>query len=104
MKKRRSLLKKTKGYRWTRKSSIKQAKTAFLKAGANAYVGRKLKKREYRSLWQIRIGNAAKELGISYSKLMGALKKNNIDLDRKVLADLAVNNPKVFAGIVAKVK
>lgn len=104
LKKRRSLLKKTKGFRWTRKSSIKQAKTAFLKAGANAFSGRKLKKRDYRALWQIRISAATKELGMSYSKFMGALKKNNILLDRKVLADMAANNPKVFAAIVEKVK
>lgn len=104
LKKRRSLLKKVKGYRWTRKSSIKQAKTAWLKAGSNAYTGRKLKKRAYRGLWQIRITAGLQETGLSYSKFMGALKKHNIEIDRKVLADLALNNPKVFAAIVAKVK
>jgi large subunit ribosomal protein L20 len=104
VKKRRSLLKAVKGYRGSKKTNIKQATTAVLKAGADAYSGRKLKKREYRALWQVRISNAVRPLGLSYSRFIDALKKNDIALDRKVLADIAVNDPKVFEAIVEKVK
>ena len=102
VKRRRALKKAVKGYRWSRKSNIKQAKTAVLKAGADAYKGRKEKKRDYRALWQVRINAAARELGTTYSQLMGALKKSEINLDRKVLADLAANNPNIFKAIVEK--
>ncbi len=104
VKRRRSLLKAAKGYKWTRKSSIKQARTAVLKAGADAYKGRKEKKRDYRQLWQVRINAAIRPYGMSYSRFMDALKKNNIAIDRKVLADLAMNHPEIFKAIVEKVK
>ena len=104
LKKRRTIRKATKGYKWGRKSSVRLGKTAILKAGQHALQDRRKKKGQMRSLWQIRINAAVREHGLSYSKFIKALKDNNIELDRKILADLAVNNPKVFAEIVKKVK
>jgi large subunit ribosomal protein L20 len=104
VKKRRKLLARAKGFMWGRKNLIKQAKTAIVKAGAHAFVDRRKKKRTARALWQIKIGALAKEQGTSYSKLTGDLKKNNIVLDRKILADLAANHPVIAAKIVAEVK
>ncbi len=104
LKKRSKLRKKAKGYKWGRKNTIRQAKTAVLKAGVYAYVDRRKKKRNARALWQIRIGAALVEHEISYSKFAGALKKANIEIDRKILADLAANNPTVFAKIVEQAK
>ncbi|HTX87046.1 MAG TPA: 50S ribosomal protein L20 [Candidatus Nanoarchaeia archaeon] len=104
VKKRRKLFRKTKGYKWNRKNTIRTGATAVVKAGVHAFTDRRKKKRTARYLWQIKIGIAAKELGISYSRLMGALHANKIDLDRKVLADLAENNKEIFAKIVASVK
>ncbi|MCK4553498.1 50S ribosomal protein L20 [Candidatus Parcubacteria bacterium] len=103
VKKRRKLLKQVKGYKWGRKNLIRLAKTAATKAGAHAYVDRKKKKRTNRGLWQIKINAFVREHGLSYSKFINLLKKNKIELDRKVLADLAVNNKKVLAGIVEEV-
>lgn len=104
VKKRRKLLKKAKGYKWGRKNLIKQAKEAVVKAGAHAYVDRKKKKRVNRALWQIKISAFVRAKGISYSKFIDALKKQKIGLDRKVLADLAVNNKKILTKIVEQVK
>jgi len=104
VKKRRKLLSKVKGYKWGRKSKIKQANEAAVKAGVHAYVDRRKKKRTMRGLWQIRISALATEKELSYSKLIGLLKKSKIELDRKILADLAVNNKKVFSAIVDKIK
>lgn len=103
-KKRRALLKKTKGYYGGKKNLTRHAKTAVKKAGQRAYNSRKLKKRDRRGLWQIKIGAAVKPLGMSYSVFMGTLKKKNITLDRKVLAQLAEHYPDVFAKIVDAVK
>ena len=103
LKKRRSILKKAKGFKWGRKNKIKAASTAINKAGVNAYVGRKLKKRTNRRLWQIKLNAAVREHGLSYSKFIDKLKKANIDMDRKVLADIAENNPKVFKQIVDQI-
>ncbi|MCB9798498.1 50S ribosomal protein L20 [Candidatus Nomurabacteria bacterium] len=103
-KKRRSLLKRVKGFRLGRKSLIKLAKTADMKAGAHAYRDRRNKKREMRRLWQIRINAAVRNLGSTYSQFMGALKKKNISLDRKVLSELAAGEPKVFEKIVQQTK
>jgi len=100
LKKRRGILKDAKGFKWGRKKLIRLASTAVTHAGAHAYKDRKRKKSDFRQLWQIRIGAAAKENGVSYSSLIGSLKKKNIELDRKILADLAVNHPKVFAAVV----
>lgn len=104
VKKRRKLLSKVKGFKWGRNNLIRLAKTAATKAGAHAYADRKKKKRVNRGLWQIKISAFAKERDLSYSKLICALKKNGIELDRKILADLAVNNKAVLAKIVEQVK
>jgi large subunit ribosomal protein L20 len=104
LKRRKNLLAQTKGYMWGRKSKIKLAKTAVLKAGKNAYRDRRLKKRTMRGLWQIKISAAAREGDMSYSKLMGALKKANVTLDRKILAQLAENYPNAFKAVMASAK
>jgi large subunit ribosomal protein L20 len=103
-KRRKNLLKTTKGFTGGRKKLIKLATTAAMKAGANAYKDRKIKKRTARALWQIRLNAAVREFDLSYSKFIGGLKKANIELDRKVLSQLAQKEPKVFAKIVEKVK
>src|SRR3989338_3971038 len=100
LKHRKNILKRTKGFMWGRKSKIKLAKIAVLKAGKNAYRDRRLKKRSMRGLWQTRINAAAHEHGMSYSKLMGALKKAGVALDRKILSQLAATRPETFAAIV----
>lgn len=100
VKRRKNLLKATKGFRWGRKNLVKRAKEASVKAGRRAYVGRKLKKRENRRLWQIKINAGAREQGVSYSKLMGALKKANIELNRKMLSELAAEFPKAFEKVI----
>ncbi|PIW36603.1 MAG: 50S ribosomal protein L20 [Candidatus Kerfeldbacteria bacterium CG15_BIG_FIL_POST_REV_8_21_14_020_45_12] len=97
---RKSLLKKTKGFSAGRKNLTRQAKTAAKKAGQRAFDHRKLKKRQFRALWQIKISAGAKLNGTSYSKLMGNLKKHNIELDRKILADMAEHHPELFSKIV----
>jgi large subunit ribosomal protein L20 len=93
-----------KGMRDMRKRSIRRAKEALLKAGSNAYKDRRRKKRDFRSLWNIRIGAKATEMGMSYSKFIGAMKAQKIDLNRKVLAEIAADYPKVFEKIFDKVK
>ncbi len=94
----------TKGYRGTKSRLVKAAKEAELHARAYAYHGRKLKKRDFRTLWITRIGEAAKKEGISYSVFMNKLKKSKIDLDRKILNDLIVNDPETFKRIVDEVR
>ena len=103
-KKREKLLKHTKGFRWGRKSKERAAKEALLHAWSRAFKGRKEKKRNFRSLWQVQINAAARNNGLTYSKLISGLKKQNIILDRKILADLAKTEPKIFEKIVEKVK
>lgn len=93
-----------KGYFGRRKNVWTVAKNAIEKGLVYAYRDRKAKKRDFRSLWIQRINAGAREHGLSYSALMGALKKANIDLNRKVLADLAMNHPEAFKSIVDKVK
>ena len=104
VKKRRKLHQATKGFKWGRKNLIKVAKTARTKAGAHAYADRRKKKSVNRALWQIKIGSFVHEHGLSYSKFIHALKTENIDLDRKVLADLAVNNKTVLVRIIERLK
>lgn len=104
LKKRRKLLAKTKGYRWGRKNLLKAAKVAVIKAGVHAYEGRKKKKRFSRALWQIKINAFTRDHGLSYARLMDKLKKNKIALDRKILADLAVNNKDIFIKILKEVQ
>ena len=98
-KKREKVLKKTKGFRWGRKSKERAAKEALLHAQARMFRGRKEKKRNYRALWQVRISAAVKEQGTSYSKFIAALKKKDILIDRKILAELAQKHPAVFQAV-----
>ena len=93
-----------KGFRGRRKNVFRIAKQAVMKAGQYAYRDRRTRKRVFRRLWIARINAASRELGVSYSKFMAGLKKAQIDIDRKVLADLAVNDPAAFGSIVEKVK
>lgn len=102
--KHKKVLGATKGMRSMRSKSVRRAKEALLKAGSNAYQGRKLKKRNFRALWNIRIGAAARKFGVSYSKLMGSLKAKNIELDRKVLSEIAAEHPETFEKIVEEAK
>lgn len=98
------LLNLTKGYRGTKSKLIKVAHEAALHAGSYAFHGRKLRKRDFRTLWITRIGEAAKQEGISYSVLINKLKIAKIEIDRKILSDLIVNDPTVFKKIVSSVK
>ena len=93
-----------KGYRGRRNNVYRIAKQAVMKAGQYAYRDRRQRKRQFRTLWIARINAAAREFGLSYSKFMNGLKKAAIAIDRKVLADLAVNDPAAFGSIVDKVK
>jgi large subunit ribosomal protein L20 len=102
--KRKKILKYTKGFKWGRKSKERAAKEALLHAWTHAFQGRKEKKRNYRRVWTAKIGIAVREQGLSYSKLIDGLKKANIELDRKILADLAQHQPMIFNQIVAKAK
>ncbi len=101
---RKKILKLAKGYFGRRKNVYTVAKNAVEKAMLYAYRDRKQNKRNFRSLWIQRINAGARENGMSYSQFMGKVKANNIDLNRKVLADLAMNHPKAFKAIVDKVK
>ncbi len=94
----------TKGYKGGRGKLVKEAKSALLHAGEYAFAGRKKKKRDFRRLWIIQLGNAVRAEGLSYSKFMHGLKEKNINLDRKILADLAVNHIEAFKQIVSQVK
>jgi len=97
-------LKLTKGYRWDRKSKERAASEALLHSLSRKFKGRKEKKRDYRRLWQVQINAAVRQEGMNYNKFINALKKKNVGLDRKILADLAQNEPKVFKKIVEFVK
>ncbi len=101
---RKKVMRLAKGYYGRRKNVWTVAKNAVEKGLLYAYRDRKVKKREFRALWIQRINAGAREHGLSYSQLMGGLKKAGIELNRKVLADLALNHPAAFAGIVEKVK
>ena len=101
---RKKLHKKIRGYFLSRKNVWTVAKNTYEKGLTYAYRDRKAKKREFRALWIQRINAAARQYGISYSQFMGKLAKQNVGLNRKVLADLAMNNPKAFEAIVNQVK
>lgn len=103
-KKRKAILKQAKGYRGAKSRLYRVAREAVMKSGQYAYVGRKLKKRDMRSLWITRINAACHENGVSYSVFINGLKKANIDLNRKVLADLAVTDKVAFAKLVETAK
>jgi len=102
--KHKKILKSTKGYLALKSRAVRKAKEAVLHAGQYAYHGRKLKKRDFRQLWITRISQAVKQEGLSYSVFINKLKKAKIELDRKILADLVVNDPTVFKTIVAETK
>lgn len=99
-KRRKYILAATKGYRFDRKKKERVAKEAIKHAGSYAFKHRRAKKREFRQLFALRINAAARENGTTYSKLMGALKKKNIALDRKSLATLAKDHPQAFASVL----
>ena len=103
-KKREKILKYTKGFKWGRKSKERAAKEALLHAWSHAFVGRKEKKRDMRALWQVKINAAVRKEGLSYSKFMAELKKAKIEIDRKILAELAEKEPKIFLEIIKQIK
>ena len=103
-KRRERLLKHTKGFRWGRKSKYRLAKEALFHAWTHAYFDRKKKKRDFRALWQTQINAACRQHGLSYSKFIHGLKENRIELDRKIVAQLAQNQPEIFEKIIEKAK
>lgn len=94
----------TKGYKGGRSKLVKEAKSALLHAGEYAFAGRKRRKRDMRSLWIVQLGIAVRAEGLSYSRFIAGLKSKNINLDRKILAELAVNHVEDFKQVVAKVR
>ncbi len=104
LKARRNTLKQVKGYRFGRSTKKKQAYEAIAHAGSHAFAHRRDYKNDMRSLWTVRLNAALRPHGITYSKFIGALKKANITLDRKVLSQIAADAPEVFESIVSKVK
>lgn len=102
-KRRKNVLKQTKGFRWGRKSKYRLAKEALLHARSHSFHGRKRKKRDFRQLWQTQIGARLKQDNLSYSKFIALLKEKKIELDRKILADLAREKPEIFEKIVKEV-
>lgn len=104
LKTRRNTLKQVKGYRFGRGTKEKQAQEAIFHAGTYAFAHRRDKKGDMRRLWNVRLSSALKENGLSYSKFMGALKKNNIALNRKMLSELAASKPEAFKSLLTKVK
>lgn len=100
LKKRRAVLKSTKGYWGARSKLYRVAKEAMMKSGQYAYIGRKLRKRDMRRLWISRINAAVRPYDLSYSKFMHGLKLAGIDLNRKVLSEMAINDPAAFKAIV----
>ena len=103
-KKHKKILKLAKGYYGAKSIRFRMAKQAVMKSGQYAYVGRKLKKRDFRRLWIARINAAARANGINYSTLINGMKKANININRKMLAEMAVNDPKAFSEVVAAIK
>ncbi len=103
-KRRKKILKAAKGYWGAKSKHFKMAKQAVLKSGNYAYIGRKQKKRDFRSLWITRISAACKMNGINYSRFMYGLKKSGIELNRKMLSELAISDPNAFSSIVETAK
>jgi large subunit ribosomal protein L20 len=100
----RKVRKATKGFTQARRRRIQAGQDALLHQGQYEYVGRKLRKRDLRALWIIRLNAAVREEGMNYSKFIGGLKKNKIEIDRKILSDIAISDPESFRQIVAAVK
>lgn len=103
-KRRSKVLKAAKGYKWRRKSTLRAANEALLKAGKYAYRDRRAKKRTFRSLWILRLSNALQPVGLTYSKFIKMLKMKEVALDRKVLSEIAVKFPETFSAIVKTVQ
>lgn len=103
-KRHKKILAQAKGFRLSRRSVVKKAKEALLHAGQHAYNDRKIKKRVFRSLWIERLNGALSSMNINYSKFIAGLKKNNININRKILSEIAIYDPKTFAKIVEKAK
>lgn len=103
-KRKKKVLKETKGFKWDRSKKYRKAKEALSHARRHAYRDRRTKKRYFRRLWQTQINAAARQHGLSYSKFIHRLKQNNIELNRKMLATLAKDQPKIFEKIVEKVR
>jgi len=104
LKRRGKILKYTKGYKWGRKSKERAAKEALLHAWTHAYRDRRVKKRTARALWQIQLNAAVRQHGLNYSKFINGLKKAKIELDRKVLSQIARQHPKIFKEIINKIQ
>ena len=104
IKKRRKILKLAKGYRGSKSTLYRVAREQVMKSGQYAYVGRRLKKRDFRKLWITRINAAARANGLSYSRMMDGLKKANIDINRKMLSEIAIADPAAFAALAEKAK
>ena len=104
LKKRRKTLKLAKGYRGTKSNLYRVAREQVMKSGQYAYVGRRLKKRDFRKLWIARINAAARQNDITYSRLMDGLKKANININRKMLSEMAINDSAAFAALVETAK
>lgn len=100
----KKVLKLAKGYWMTRHKQFKKAKEATLHAGQYAFDGRKMKKRDFRSLWITRLNAALQTVNIKYSTFIHSLKEKNVQLDRKVMADIATNHPKAFSAMVSQIK
>jgi large subunit ribosomal protein L20 len=100
----RKIKKQAKGFKQARRTRIKAAKEALLHAGQYAYMGRKLRKRDLRRLWIVRLNAAVREYGMKYSQFINRLKAKKIELDRKILADIAVKDPQTFKKIISEVK
>lgn len=104
VKRRNTLLSRVKGYQGNHRTKLRSARIAFLKAGKNAYRSRRLKKRDMRKLWSIRINAAARQNGTTYSRLIHTLQSAHIELDRKILSEMAAKHPTVFTAIVEAAK
>ena len=104
MKRRRKVMKLAKGYRGSKSKLFRVAREQVMKSGQYAYVGRRLKKRDFRRLWIARINAAARTNGLSYSRMMDGLNKANVDINRKMLADIAIVDPAAFTDLAEKAK
>lgn len=104
VKRRKNLLEDAKGFRWNRKNLFREAKQAVIKAGMYAYRDRRVKKRTMRKLWITRLNIAVREFGLKYSSFIKTLADKNITIDRKVMSQLAMENPTIFAKFIEKVR
>jgi len=104
VKRRKNLLEDAKGFRWNRKNLFREAKQAVIKAGVYAYRDRRVKKRTMRKLWITRLNIAVREFGLKYSSFIKTLSDKSITIDRKVMSQLAMENPTIFAKFIEKVK